>query len=319
MKRIDIVVPAYNEQECLRVFYDAVIEVIRPLPYRFRLLFVDDGSDDDTPRLLGELAEEDPRVGFLRLSRNFGHQAALTAGLDAADADAVITMDADLQHPPSCIPTFIEAWERGAELVSGERKNTEDIGLLKRASSRMFYVLLRRLSDVPIVSNSPDFRLLDAKVLTAVRRIREQGRFLRGIYSWAGFQQVRVAYDQPARVAGTPKYSWRRMFLFALAGVLSHSRFPLRLATYMGLLVSFLAFVYGVYAAAQSVVFHRAVEGWTSLAVLISFLSGIQLLTMGIIGEYLGQVFDETRRRPLYLVSDARLPPWSTHDDVSPG
>ncbi len=312
MRRVDIIVPAFNEEACLESFHAALAPVLDALPYRFRVLFIDDGSRDRTREVGRRLAERDPRVGWLSFSRNFGHQAALTAGLDASDADCVLTMDADLQHPPAAIPDFLAAWEAGAELVSGVRADTRSLGFVKRASSRAFYRVINALSKVPVLADSPDFRLLDRRVVDSVRRMREQGRFLRGIYGWVGFEQTTVLYTQADRAAGESKYGLFKMLAFALSATLSFSRTPLRFATWAGLVVSAFAFLYGLYAIAQPVLFNRGVPGWTSLAVLVSFLSGIQLLTLGVVGEYLGQVLDEVKGRPLYLVADQHIPPADT-------
>jgi glycosyltransferase involved in cell wall biosynthesis len=308
VKSLDIIVPAYNEEACVRAFYERLRAVLDSVPYVARVIFVDDGSTDATAALVATLAAGDARVGLLRFSRNFGHQAALTAGLDAADADAVITMDADLQHPPEALPALLAAWEGGAELVSGVRAANAPSSLWKRASSSAFYRLLNAISPVAITPDSPDFRLLDRKVVVAIRSLREQSRFLRGMYSWVGFRQVQVRYEEGARVAGKSRYGTLDMFWFALSAVLSFSRVPLRVATYLGLTVSFLAFSYGVYALLMKFVFHEVVRGWTSLAVVLSFLSGVQLLTLGVLGEYLGQVLEESKRRPLYLVAESRVP-----------
>lgn len=308
MQTLDIVVPAYNEEAGLRAFYARLRPVIDALDMSVRVLFVDDGSTDRTAAVCRELAREDSRIGLLRLSRNFGHQAALTAGLDHASADAVITMDADLQHPPEKLPEFVAAWRAGAEVVSGVRSQSSGVGLMKRATSSLFYRVLNAISSLPITPDSPDFRLLDRKVVRAIGQLREQSRFLRGIYAWVGFEQVQVPYAEGARGAGQSHYGTLDMFLLALSAVLSFSRAPLRLATYLGLVVSVLAFVFGVYALVMNLVFHQVIRGWTSLAVLVSFLSGVQLLTLGVIGEYLGQVLEESKRRPLYLLADASLP-----------
>jgi glycosyltransferase involved in cell wall biosynthesis len=309
VKTIDVIVPAYNEEACLRPFYERLRAVIDPLPYAVRVIFVDDGSRDRTAELILELASADRRVGLLRLSRNFGHQAALTAGLDASQADAVITMDADLQHPPEALPRFIAAWEAGGELISGVRARAPRTHAFKRASSALFYRLLNSISPVNITLDSPDFRLLDRRVVEAIQQVREQSRFLRGIYAWVGFRQVEVEYTEGARAGGESHYRLVDMFLFALSAVLSFSRLPLRFATYLGLFVSTLAFAFGVYALMMNLVFEQVIRGWTSLAVLLSFLSGVQLLTLGVIGEYLGQVLEESKRRPLYVLADVRLPP----------
>lgn len=307
MKRIDVVVPVFNEEACLERFHGTLSAVLDALPHRFRIIFVDDGSQDSSPAICRALAARDERVRYVRLSRNFGHQAALTAGLDVADADAVITMDSDLQHPPREIPRFIEAWENGGELVSGIRARGAPLGLVKRLSSRAFYRVLNLLSDVHITADAPDFRLLDAKVVRAIRSLKEQSRFLRGMLSWIGFEQRTVVYEQEARAAGESKYDAFRMMRLGLAAVLSFSRVPLRIATWFGLFVSLLSFAYGLYAIAQVVVWHQALPGWASIAVLVSFLAGIQLLTLGVFGEYLGQVLDETKRRPLYVIAETDL------------
>jgi glycosyltransferase involved in cell wall biosynthesis len=308
VKSLDIIVPAYNEEACIEPFYARLRPVLDALPYRCRVFFVDDGSSDATAATVMRLVEGDPRIGLLRLSRNFGHQAALTAGLDASEGDAVITMDADLQHPPEKLPEFVAAWEAGYELVSGVRERAARVGFWKRTSSSLFYRVLNLISPLTITPDSPDFRLLDRKVVSAIASLREQSRFLRGMYSWVGFRQTEVRYAEGDRAGGGTHYGTFDMLLLALSAVLSFSRAPLRLATYFGLLVSGFAFAFGVYALLMNLVFHQVIRGWTSLAVLLSFLSGVQLLTLGVIGEYLGQVLEETKRRPLYLVAQAQLP-----------
>jgi dolichol-phosphate mannosyltransferase len=315
-RSVDIVVPVFNEEACINELHERIARVVAPLPYSFRILFIDDGSRDRSAELCEALRQRDPRVGVVRFSRNFGHQAALTAGLDLADADAVITLDADLQHPPERIPDFLAAWEAGAQIVSGVRGKGA-VSFWKRASSSVFYRLINAISHFEITPDSPDFRLFDARVVQSIRRLREQSRFLRGIYAWVGFRQVELIYDEAARVAGESHYRPSDMVLFALRAVLSFSRLPLRVATYFGLCVSLLAFSYGVYAIAMNLVFHRVIPGWTSLAVLVSFLSGVQLLTLGVLGEYLGQVLDETKRRPLYLVAEQSIPPLGAASPVT--
>lgn len=313
-RSIDIVVPLFNEEACVQEFYFRTMRAIAGLPYTFRILFVDDGSRDQSAALCAALKEKDPRVGLIRFSRNFGHQAALTAGLDSADADAVITMDGDLQHPPERIPDFIAAWEQGAEIVSGVRAKGA-VSFWKRTTSSLFYRVLNKISQSPITADSPDFRLFDARAVQAIRRLREQSRFLRGIYAWVGFKQVEVTYEEAARAGGESHYRTADMFIFALRAVLSFSHLPLRIATYFGLFVSLLAFAFGAYALLMNLVFHQVIRGWTSLAVLVSFFSGVQLLTLGVLGEYLGQVLEETKRRPLYLVAEQHIPPLPAAED----
>lgn len=303
MKRVEIVVPLYNEASCLAAFYRQLCLAIDGLPYRFRVILVDDGSTDATAELCRALAQRDPRVRYVRLSRNFGHQAALTAGLDVAEGDAVLTMDSDLQHPPECIQLFIQAWERGAEVVHGRRGNAQE-GLGKDLSSKVFYRLLRPIVSIPVVPDAPDYCLLDRRAAFAMRRLREQGRFLRGMYAWIGFKQETVVYPEGGRYAGRSKYTAPRMVGLAMAAVLGFSRAPLRAATCLGAAVSCCALVFGSYMLYRALWSDAAVPGWTSVAVLVSLLSGVQLLTLGIVGEYLGQVLDEVKRRPLYLVAE---------------
>ncbi|MCG8557015.1 MAG: glycosyltransferase family 2 protein [Proteobacteria bacterium] len=308
MKSIDIIAPAYNEQQCLPLFYERLTRVIDELPYRFRILIIDDGSRDRTPEICAALSARDPRVGYLRLSRNFGHQAALTAGLDRADADAAIAMDADLQNPPEVLTRFIEAWEQGAEVVSGVRNGQSRIGWFKRAGSSLFYRFINAISAVPITANSADFRLFDRRVIEATRALREQGRFLRGIYAWVGFREHTVLYRHDPRAAGRSKYGIAQMWRLARAAILSFSRVPLRLASYLGLAISGVSLACGITAAVRYAWSGSTQSGWVWLATLMAFLSGLQLLVLGIVGEYLGQVLDETRQRPLYVVAESRLP-----------
>lgn len=309
MRSVDIVIPAYNEAASLPTLVRRIFAVMQPLPYRARVLIVNDGSSDESSIVLAALTAEDPRVGTIHLSRNFGHQAALTAGLDVADADAVVMLDADLQKPPEMIPRFLVAWEDGAEVVHGVRNPSNVEGVFKRLSSRAFYRLLNRLSDVPLVNDAPDFRLLDAKVVRAARNLREQDRLLRGLVAWAGFRQVSIPYDEAPRSHGHTKYGPMRMVALALAGVLSFSRLPLRLATMAGFTVSMLAFTYGGYVGIMHAFYKEPVHGWTSLALLVSVLCGAQMMFLGLLGEYLGQVLMETKARPLYLIRDMTIPP----------
>jgi glycosyltransferase involved in cell wall biosynthesis len=311
MRTLDVIVPVFNEAQGLPAFYERLASVLNSVPFAWRILFINDGSSDATLAVCESLRARDPRVGVINLSRNFGHQAALTAGLDQAEADVVVMMDGDLQHPPDIIPTFIKAWEEGAEIVQGVRGQAADLGLVKRLTSRTFYRIMNVLSDVPIVPDAPDFRLIDARVVSAVRELREQTRFMRGIFAWIGFKQVRIPYDEAARTKGESKFGMRTMIKFAKNGVLGFSTLPLRAAGAVGGWISLLAFAYGLYAAAQRIIFDQALPGWSSLAILISFLSGAQMLFIGVIGEYLGQALSEARGRPLYVVSSAKI---SQHD-----
>ncbi len=316
LKSIDIIVPAFNEEACIEPFYRRLSAVVSLLPYRIRVLFVDDGSEDRTGEICAEIAASDPRVGVIRLSRNFGHQAALTAGLDAARADAVITMDVDLQNPPEKLPDFIRAWENGAEVISGVRVASLGSTFFKRFTSSLFYRMLNLISPLRVTAHSPDFRLLDAKVVAAVLQVREQGRFLRGIYSWVGFRHQVIAYTHGARSGGDSKYSVRDMLLLALRAVLSFSKTPLRFASYLGLLVAGASFLAGACALTLHLAHSRAISGWVWLAVLMGLFSGVQLFFTGILGEYLWQTLEESRRRPLYIVAESLLPGTRTSEEM---
>jgi polyisoprenyl-phosphate glycosyltransferase len=308
VRTLDIVIPAYNEAASLHALIDRLTAVVNRLPYRTRILVVNDGSTDQTEIVLAALAATCPQLGVIHLSRNFGHQAALTAGLDVADADAVIMMDADLEKPPELIPEFLDAWERGAEVVHGVRRTSRQVSSFKRQTSRMFYRMLNRLSDVPLVNDAPDFRLLDAKVVRAARTLREQDRLLRGLVAWVGFKQVSIPYDEQPRAAGASRYGLMRMIALALDAVLGFSRLPLRVATVAGFVISLIAFSYGGYVAVMHLFYEHPVQGWTSLALLVSVLAGAQMMFLGVFGEYLGQVLMETKARPLYLVSRMQVP-----------
>ncbi len=305
-KRIDIIVPAYNEAATLGHFHTALRRAIDGLPYDFRLLFIDDGSQDETYKVLLSVADTDPRVSVLRLSRNFGQQAALTAGLDHATGDAAITMDADLQNPPESIPDLLARWEQGAEVVHAVRLGGHQGVFFKNWSSQRFYGWLNRIAEVQVVRDSADFRLLDAKVVRALQKLREHNRFLRGLVSWAGFKHAYIHYRHEARVAGHSKYGLKRMVALALVAMVGFTRLPLHLATLVGGLVSTLGLAGGL---AALVAWGLGSAAPLALWIFLGFavVSGLQLLFLGILGEYVGQLVSEVKARPLYLVAEARL------------
>ncbi|HEX8340782.1 MAG TPA: glycosyltransferase family 2 protein [Tepidisphaeraceae bacterium] len=309
---VTFVVPVYFEQEILPAFYKRLAAVMDSLAAEVAcdVLFVDDGSRDDSPKILAALAEADPRVGVIFLSRNFGHQLAITAGLDHARGDAVVTLDSDLQDPPEVTRDFIAAWRDGAEVVIGTRRSRRGESRFKLLTARVFYRLLSRLSDVPLVEDSGDFRLLDRRVVDALKRVREQDRYLRGIISWLGFRQVRVPYDRDARTAGETKYPLGKMLRLAIDGISSFSDKPLRLAAQLGLIVTVLSVVGAVWIAVGKLLQpQNTIQGWTSVMVVMLFLGGVQLLSVGILGEYVGRIFRQTKDRPLYLVARQLGPP----------
>jgi dolichol-phosphate mannosyltransferase len=300
---LSIVIPFYNEEESLEELYRRLTDVLGNIGLITEIIMVDDGSLDRSCEIIDRLADKDPRVKLISFSRNFGHMAALSAGLDHAAGEIVITMDADLQHPPELIPQMIAKWKAGAEVVNAIRKETKGAGVIKVWSAGLFYRLIRRIGRINITPNSADYRLLDRKVVETLKGIKERARFLRGIISWVGYKQAIIEYDAPPRFAGNTQYSFGRMFAFALDGITSFSAFPLRLSTYLGLLVAALSFFYLVYAMYIRFFTDRAIEGWTSVLVTVLFIGGAQLVFMGIIGEYLGRVFEETKQRPLYIIS----------------
>ena len=308
MKKIDIVVPCYNESEKIRPLYEAIKEVFaKELPdYDFNLLLVNDGSHDSSLLVLQQLAKEDNRVKYLSFSRNFGHQLAVKAGLDHAFAPAVISMDADLQHPPALIPTLIRKWEEGAQVVATLRTYPEEISKKKRKSSQQFYKLLNLLSDIEIKEGSADFRLLDQAVVEVIRHMRENEPFLRGMVPWVGFTQVYVPYTAQARYAGETKYTIKKMFQLALSGVTSFSVKPLYFAVFLGFFFSLLSVLYVPYVI-YSFLNGSEISGWASLIMTIVFFGGLQLIILGIIGVYIGKIFTQTKERPAYIIQEKHL------------
>lgn len=302
---VSIVIPCYNEADTLRETHRRVTQACLRLDgYHYELVYVDDGSADDTPELLREIQADDPHVRVVYLARNFGHQFAVTAGLGHAGGDAVAIMDADLQDPPEVIGEMLERWREGYEVVYGVRADREGETRFKLWTARVFYRLINRLSDTDIPLDTGDFRLLDRKVVDAIIRMPERDRFLRGMVSWAGYRQVGVPYRRAARFAGETKYPFAKMLRFALDGIFSFSIKPLRLSTFIGFLSAGFALAFLVYAVVLRLFTHFWVTGWTALIVAILFLGGIQLISLGIIGEYVGRLYGEAKRRPLYLVRE---------------
>ena len=301
---VSIVIPVFNEAESIPLLVHELNVVLKSLPYAFEILFVDDGSSDETFRLVKQLQAKDRRIRGLSFSRNFGHQAALTAGLQYASGDAVITMDADLQHPPSLIPTLLEKWREGFQIVFTTRESTADEPLLKKLTSRAYYWLINRFSETPVQTFGADFRLLDRAVVRSLNELEERDRFLRGLIGWMGYSSTGVAFSAGPRAAGTSKYSTRKMFKLALDGLLSFSAKPLHYVTYLGLLVSFLSFLYGIYSIYAYFFTERTIPGWTSILVTVLFLGGVQLISIGVLGEYLIRVYTEAKGRPLFIIKD---------------
>ncbi|MCX7634210.1 MAG: glycosyltransferase family 2 protein [Syntrophales bacterium] len=299
---LSIVVPLYNEEGSITALYGALTSVLTSMGLTYEIILVDDGSTDGTPEQAEIIASQDDRVRIITLSRNFGHMTALTAGLDHAIGRAVITMDGDLQHPPELLPVLVERWQDGAEVVNTIRQERLPLFSFKRFSAVLFYRLFSWMGGIRMPPNAADFRLLDRKVVDALKTLRERGRFIRGLVSWVGFRQDFVAYEPQRRGTGRSKYPLKRMLSFAVDGIVSFSSLPLRAAVYLGLAVAGISFLDLLYALYIRLFTDRAVEGWTSLLVAVLFLGGVQLIFLGVIGEYLSRIYEETKQRPLYII-----------------
>lgn len=322
MKRdlLTVVVAARDEAEALPLLHRRVADVLDGLAgegVEGRMLYVDDGSGDGTWDVMRGLANGDRRVALLRLSRNFGKEAALTAGLDRVEEGAAVILDADGQDPPELIPLFVAKWREGFDDVHGVREQREGEGWVKRSTAHAFYRVMQRLSKTPIPTDTGDFRLLSPRALAALRQLRERHRFMKGLFGWIGFNRVAIPYRREARVAGNSKFNLWKLWNFALEGVTSFSTAPLRLATYVGLGAALLAFVYAVWIVVKALLYSDPVAGWPTMMVVILFLGGVQLVALGTIGEYLGRLYEESKQRPLYLVDDWRPAPGGVSSSLS--
>ena len=304
MKKVSFVVPVFNEEDNIHEFYRRLTKVMAPLPYDYEILFIDDGSKDRSSQLVRELADQDPHVQGYVFSRNFGHQLALTCGLDQATGDAVISMDGDLQHPPEMIPQLLEKWEQGYEIVQTVRKATEDATWFKNITSRLYYKLINTMSEVRITPGGSDFRLMDRKAVDALDRFRERARFIRGMVNNLGFRTTTIEFVAPPRFAGHSKFSLKKMLRFALDGITAFSRVPLRLALYVGCVAGLCSLLLLLHVIYVKYVVQDAVPGWTTLACAEFFLGGVELIGIGIVGEYVGRIFDEVKQRPLYIIRE---------------
>ena len=305
MKKISILIPAYNEEAVLDTLYTRLGTLANELKkYDFEFLFVNDGSRDKTLKIIREFADIDTRVSYVNLSRNFGKEIAMIAGLDHVTGDATVIIDADLQDPPELIPEMIKHWEDGYDDVFARRNSREGETWFKKWSSKTFYQILEKVSHVPIQKDTGDFRLLDRRAVDALRQMRESQRYTKGMFSWVGFHKKEVTYDRDARAAGETKWNYPRLINFAIDGITSFTTAPLRLSTYVGFVVSVIAFVYLLVIIFQTILFGNDIAGYPSTLAVILFLGGVQLLSLGIIGEYIGRIFNETKQRPLYFIEE---------------
>ena len=306
-KLISVIVPAFNEEEVIHAFHSRMSEVFDRLPgYRCEMIFVDDGSVDSTRRLIMELAASDPRVCAVALSRNFGKEAAMTAGLDVSKGDAVAIFDVDLQDPPELLLDFVENWEKGFDVVYAKRTRRDGETWLKKATAAAFYRVIRRLSRVSIPPDTGDCRLMTRRVVEQLVRLREHHRFMKGLFAWVGFPSVAVEYRRDPRVAGATKFNYWKLWNFALEGITSFTIAPLKIAMYVGFTLAAASFVMGGWIVVKTLVWGEAVRGYPTLIVTVLCLGGVQLFFIGVLGEYLGRIFGETKQRPLYIVDSVR-------------
>lgn len=319
MRTLAVVVPAYNESEGLNTFHDRLAAVFDGIDgLACSVLYVDDGSRDDTWQVMEALRARDARVATLRLSRNFGKELALTAGLDHVDADAVVVIDADLQDPPELIPTFITHWEEGYDVVYGTRASRAGETGLKKLTSSAFYRVMDRLSQTPIPRDTGDFRLLSRRALQALSQVRERQRFMKGLFTWVGYRQKAVVYDRDPRFAGESKWNYWRLWNFAIDGITSFSSAPLKIATYFGFTVALIAFLFGIWVLCKAILYGDPVQGYPSLMLVILFLGGVQLMALGVLGEYIGRLYVEAKQRPLYFIDAWHRPRASAATAAAP-
>ena len=304
-KKISILIPAYNEQEVLRDLYERLNKLAGETPgYTFEFLFINDGSRDRTLEIIKTYAEKDSRIAYVNLSRNFGKETAMIAGLDHVTGDAAVIIDADLQDPPELIPKMIAYWEEGYDDVYARRSSRKGETWLKKATSTAFYRVLQKSTRIPIQQDTGDFRLLDRRCVEALTHIRESQRYTKGMFSWIGYKKKEITYERDPRAAGESKWDYFQLINLAIEGIVSFTTSPLRFSTYAGIIISLLAFLYMLYLVVRTLLSGTDLAGYPSMMAVILFLGGVQLLSLGIIGEYIGRIFNETKNRPLYFVEE---------------
>ena len=305
MKKISVLIPCYNEEKTLPLLYPELVKLMEGLPdYEWEIMFVNDGSADNTLHILQQLRQQDKRVNYVDLSRNFGKEVAMLAGFDYVTGDCMVIVDADLQDPPALIPEMLKYWEEGYEDVYARRRTRGKESWLRKWLSIKFYKLLQRTSRFDVLQNVGDFRLLDRRCINALKRMRESERYTKGMFCWIGFNKKEVEFDRGDRVAGHSSWGYKQLFSLAIAGITSFTSAPLRISTFVGFVVSMLAFIYMIYVFIKALIWGDPVQGYPSMVILILFLGGIQLLSLGIIGEYIGRIYNETKNRPDYIVRE---------------
>lgn len=304
-KKISILIPAYNEQEVLRHLYERLNKLAgENKNYDFEFLFINDGSRDNTLEMIKKYAKDDDRIAYVNLSRNFGKEIAMIAGLDHVTGDATVIIDADLQDPPELIPMMISYWEEGYDDVYARRKSRAGESWFKKITSEIYYKLLQKSTNIPIQQDTGDFRLLSQRCVVALRQFRESQRNAKGMFSWIGYKKKEIMYDRDPRAAGETKWNYAKLINLAIDGITSFTTAPLRISSVIGALVSLAAFVYIVYLVVRTSLYGSDLAGYPSMMAVILFLGGVQLLSIGVIGEYVGRIFNETKQRPLYLVEE---------------
>ncbi len=305
MKKISLVIPMYYEEEVAYKCYERVSNVLKNINYKYdyEIIFINDGSKDKTLEILEKIAEEDKKVKIISFSRNFGHQAAVTAGLKEVNGDAIIIIDADLQDPPELIPEMMELWEQGNEVIYGKRKKRKGESTFKLLSAKIFYQTLNALSDVDIPKDTGDFRLVDRKVVDVINSLPEHNKFLRGLFSWVGFKQKAYEYERQERVAGKTKYPLKKMLKLASDGIISFSTKPLKIVGALGIISIVISMIILIYALiSYALKLNHLSAGWTSIMVTVTFFAGVQLLSLWIMSEYIGRIYDEAKERPQYII-----------------
>ena len=305
MKSVTLLIPAYNEQEVLPHLYDRLYKLAgEHADYAWEFLFVNDGSRDKTLEVIRRYATKDPRVSYVNLSRNFGKEVAMAAGIDHTKSDCLVIIDADLQDPPELIPEMLALWEEGYDDVYAKRKSRAGESIVKRKTSEWFYRILQRSTNIPIQKDTGDFRLLDRRCVEALRQFRESGRYTKGMFSWIGYKKKELLYDRDPRAAGTTSWSYPKLINLAIDGITSFTTAPLRLASVFGMMVSLAAFLYILYLVIRPLFGVPTGDGYSSIMATVLFLGGVQLLSLGVIGEYVGRIFNESKQRPLYFVEE---------------